>query len=52
VGSLALHRLPDDIRIDHDPRILERLRRAGGDPESPWTRLRRLLDGIAPRDEP
>jgi 8-oxo-dGTP diphosphatase len=52
VAWFSLEALPGDIGFDNYPRILQRLRRAGGYPESPWTRLRRLLDRATPRDEP
>lgn len=43
-GWFSLDGLPGPIGFDNYPRILERLRQADGYPESPWTRLRRLLD--------
>ncbi|MSR61867.1 MAG: NUDIX hydrolase [Planctomycetes bacterium] len=42
-----LDALPAEIGFDNYPRILERLRHAGGYPESPWTRLQKLLNGDA-----
>jgi len=39
----ALDRLPSDIGFDNYPRILGRLREVAGYPESPWSRLQRLL---------
>jgi len=39
----SLDRLPADIGFDNYPRILVRLRESAGYPESPWSRLRRLL---------
>lgn len=51
VGWFSLEALPSEIGFDNYPRILERLRRAGGYPDSPWTRLQRLLERMA-RDEP
>jgi 8-oxo-dGTP diphosphatase len=47
-GWFPLHALPADIGFDNYPRILGRLARADGYPESPWTRLQRLLFGAAP----
>lgn len=40
--------LPAEIGFDNYPRILGRLRHAAGYPESPWMRLRRLME----RDQP
>ncbi len=40
--------LPAEIGFDNYPRILGRLRHAAGYPESPWMRLRRLVE----RDRP
>jgi 8-oxo-dGTP diphosphatase len=40
----ALDALPEAIGFDNYPRILRRLCAASGYPESPWTRLRRLVD--------
>lgn len=39
-----LDALPAEIGFDNYARILERLRHAAGYPESPWTRLRRILE--------
>ncbi len=47
----ALDELPSRIGFDNYARILERLRQADGYPESPWARLRRLLDRAAERLE-
>ena len=44
----SLDRLPAEIGFDNYPRILGRLREADGYPESPWYRLRRLLERAAP----
>jgi len=52
-----LHALPQPIGFDNYERILARLARAEGYPESPWVRLRTLLEGRlddswpAPRSE-
>jgi mutator protein MutT len=49
----SLHALPERIGFDNYPRILERMLRADGYPESPWSRLRRLLERAAgAREEP
>jgi len=47
-----LDRLPAEIGFDNYPRILGRLRESAGYPESPWSRLRRLLDRAQRREAP
>jgi hypothetical protein len=39
----SLDALPPEIGFDNYPRILGRLRHSAGYPESPWSRLKRLL---------
>ena len=48
----SLDALPSQIGFDNYSRILERLRHAGGYPESPWASIRRLVarSGDAPID--
>ena len=46
-GWFPLHALPEPIGFDNYARILARLARADGYPESPWIRLRTLLEGRA-----
>jgi len=43
----ALDRLPAEIGFDNYARILGKLRHAAGYPESPWMRLRRLMERAA-----
>ena len=40
----SLDKLPSQIGFDNYPRILGRLRHSDGYPESPWTRLRALME--------
>jgi 8-oxo-dGTP diphosphatase len=40
----ALDELPAEIGFDNYPRILGRLRHSAGYPESPWSRLRKLVE--------
>lgn len=44
VAWFSLDGLPSEIGFDNYPRILGRLRRAEGYPESPWTSIRRLVE--------
>lgn len=44
VAWFSLDDLPSEIGFDNYSRILGRLRHASGYPESPWTRLRRLVE--------
>jgi len=50
VDWFALDALPDPIGFDNYPRILRRLQRADGYPDSPWSLLRRMIgqQGKAP----
>lgn len=44
----ALDDLPAEIGFDNYPRILGRLRHSAGYPESPWMRIRRLMEREPP----
>ena len=48
VGWFSLDGLPSEIGFDNYHRILGRLRRAEGYPESPWTSIRRLVECSRP----
>lgn len=48
VGWFPLHELPEPIGFDNWERILGRLARAEGYPESPWSLLRRLIADTGP----
>jgi len=53
VAWFALDDLPAQIGFDNYQRILGRLRHAAGYPESPWMRLRRMMErGRPARDNP
>ena len=45
-GWFSLDELPTEIGFQNYPRILGRLRRADGYPDSPWNQLKRLVEGL------